>query len=854
MSPHINFHMPGYKTYRADHPSGSREGGSAIFIKTCIKHSEMLPIRRDEVQVARVKMKINDNDYNIGSFYSAPDRDNRHLRLNTLWDTVREMGPKFLLGGDFNAKHPRWASATTNPRGRLLHETVLKFNLEVFHPMEPTHYPRNTRHSPDILDIFIGKDLSNMAATVDVHHSLSSDHYPVMVNFNGLPTCNSRVTLTHHPFDWKRYSDLLNEITDLSIPLKTPQDIDAAVGQLTFNIHYAANEARTPCHYTTHRRHIYSPPHIEDLHMVKRNARRLWEQTKYPAHKTAYNRASRELKTALSRLRDDENRNKLLQLEVKNGSLFHKAKSLMKQPGTIPPLNHNGHWLCSPSEKAEVFAERLNEQFSPNPSHMPDFHETIEEAITEPLDLSPLRDFFTPSQVRNAIKRTSAKKSPGSDRIGQPLLNHLSRKTITLLTQIYNAMLRTTHFPHKWKHAEIIIPKPLKPTNNPSSYRPISLLSIFSKLFERLLLPKLLPYLIPAIPNFQFGFRHHHSCEQQLHRLTEEILESFEAREVCLGLFTDTEKAFDRVWHPGLLYKLKPLLPDTYYRIILSFLTGRTFHVKCDDAHSSSGSIRASVPQGSVWGPILYLVYVGDIPTRLGTSSFMFADDHAVLSRNSSGTTASRTLQDLADDIQHWTHQWRISINSEKSCTATFTLKHNYQTLPIMLNNANVPSADVVRYLGIHLQQRLTFSAHISELLKRIRTRIHLLKPLLGPTSVLSLEYKRLLYLTMIKPIWQYGCSVWGLACASQIKRIQTQQNRVLRLISGAPWYVRNSILHRDLDIPEVQDAIALTMSRLKRTIMNMDTPAFSELLESWNRQLQPRRLKRKRTTDITES
>ncbi|BES89633.1 Reverse transcriptase (RNA-dependent DNA polymerase) [Nesidiocoris tenuis] len=232
----------------------------------------------------------------------------------------------------------------------------------------------------------------------------------------------------------------------------------------------------------------------------------------------------------------------------------------------------------------------------------------------------------------------------------------------------------------------------------------------------------------------------------------------------------------------------------------------------------------------------------------------MFADDHAVLSRNSSGTTASRTLQDLADDIQHWTHQWRISINSEKSCTATFTLKHNYQTLPIMLNNANVPSADVVRYLGIHLQQRLTFSVHISELLKRIRTRIHLLKLLLGPTSVLSLEYKRLRYLTMIKPIWQYGCSVWGLACASQIKRIQTQQNRVLRLISGAPWYVRNSILHRDLDIPEVQDAIALTMSRLKRTIMNLDAPAFSELLESWNRQLQPRRLKRKRTTDITES
>ncbi|BES96992.1 Retrotransposon protein [Nesidiocoris tenuis] len=484
---------------------------------------------------------------------------------------------------------------------------------------------------------------------------------------------------------------------------------------------------------------------------------------------------------------------------------------------------------------------------------MPEFHQTIEETITEPLDLSPFREHFTPNQVKNAINRTSPKKSPGSDGINQSLLKHLPRKTITMLTQIYNAMLRTTHFPQKWKHAEIVmIPKPLKPTQNPSSYRPISLLSIFSKLFERLLLPKLLPYFSPAIPDFQFGFRRQRSCEQQLHRLAEEILEAFEDREVCQGLFLDTEKAFDRVWHPGLLYKIKPLLPDTYYRIIQSFLSNRTFHVKCDDACSSAQPIRASVPQGSVWGPILYLLYVGDIPTQRGTSSFMFADDHAVLARNSSGVAASTALQSLVDDVQEWTQMWRINMNNDKSCIATFTLRRKFQTLPVTMNNSPVPPANVVRYLGVHLQQRLTFDSHVSELVKRTRARINLLKPLMGPKSTLSLDYKRILYLTMIRPIWQYGCSVWGLACKSQIQRVQSQQNRALRMITGAPWFVRNSVLHRDLNIPEVQTTIENTMYRLRNQITDLNTPAFTELLRSWNRQLEPRRLKRKRTTDIS--
>ena len=124
-----------------------------------------------------------------------------------------------------------------------------------------------------------------------------------------------------------------------------------------------------------------------------------------------------------------------------------------------------------------------------------------------------------------------------------------------------------------------MIPKPNKLHSNPLNYRPISLLPLFSKIFERLFLSKLFPYIESLLPDYQFGFRKVHSCPQQLHRIVDEILETYEKKQICLGLFLDTEKAFDKVWHQGLLYKLKDHLPDTYYRLIQSYLTGRKYTV-----------------------------------------------------------------------------------------------------------------------------------------------------------------------------------------------------------------------------------------------------------------------------------
>ena len=849
MTPNINFYMSSYKLYRCDHPSGSRQGGSAVLIKNSIVHHELPPIQNIEAQVARVSLKINGVSYQIGSFYSAPQY---HLPMSTIWSIVHAMGPKFVLGGDFNSKHPRWASSTINPRGRTLHDALYQFNLQVAYPSEPTHYPDNSNHAPDILDIFVGRDFAHLISPVQVLHELSSDHYPIVATVNGVST--SQCAVDRYPIEWGKYSQLLNDLTSTQLPLKTPRDIEAAVSYLTNIIHFAANEAKPSQndHLTVNRHFPYTSPHIQHLKNVKKNARRLWESTKYPPHKTNYNRASLELKKALQEKKAQEKRSELQQLDASDGTLWRKTRALTKTPNQIPPLKYQTRWYSSPEEKATLFADLLVEQFSPNPSSTPDFHSQIVADIDEPLQLSIFKTFFTPAQVRNAIERSPTKKAPGFDKITQKHLKHLPRKTLVLLTQIFNAILRTTHFPSKWKHAKVtMIPKPQKQAKDPKGYRPISLLSIFSKLFERLLLPKLLEFLGPIIPPFQFGFRNHHSCPQQVYNVVDEILEAFENQEVCMGLFLDTEKAFDKVWHPGLLHKLKSHLPDTYFRIIRSYLNNRTFSVKYDYAQSTQRNIISGVPQGSVLGPLLFLIYTSDIPVNTYNTTAMFADDIAIVSRSANGMRVSSNIQQHLNEIAKWNKNWLMTLNAQKSKITVHTYKRNFSTMPINLAQAPIPVTESVRYLGIHLNSRLTFKTHIDELVKRLRHRINQLKPLLGRLSPLSTEIKRLIYLSLVRPIWQYGSSLWGSACASQIQRIQTQQNRVLRLITNAPWFVRNTVLHRDLDIQEVKQVIQNSYTQLHSSLNSHPNPVTQDLARRLSTRPVERRLKRKRPIDL---
>ncbi|GFT71497.1 probable RNA-directed DNA polymerase from transposon X-element [Trichonephila clavipes] len=251
-----------------------------------------------------------------------------------------------------------------------------------------------------------------------------------------------------------------------------------------------------------------------------------------------------------------------------------------------------------------------------------DFIDHVEERVDNFLHRNSRRHtapLTSPQEIMDIILQLNNKKAPGKDGIKNIALKALPLNAITNITKIFNSCLQQNYFPQEWKHALItVIPKPGKDKKFPDNYRPISLISSLGKIFEKILLKHINNYCDEnnIIPDFQHGFRSQTSTQHQLLRATNLIVNGFNSKTYTVGLFLDVKKAFDRMWHNGLIYKMILFKFPTYLiKIIHSYLDNRTFNVKLNNVLSSQRPILASTPQGSILSPALYNIYTSDFPT-----------------------------------------------------------------------------------------------------------------------------------------------------------------------------------------------------------------------------------------------
>jgi len=251
-------------------------------------------------------------------------------------------------------------------------------------------------------------------------------------------------------------------------------------------------------------------------------------------------------------------------------------------------------------------------------------------------------------------------------------------------------------------------------------------------------------------------------------------------------VFLDIAQAFDRVWHAGLLFKTR-FLPAPLFLIIKSFLSNRSFAIRCADELSQIKHIKAGVPQGSILAPTLYNIFTSDTPHFDNTTLATFADDTCIISTNADLTIASNVLQTHLTKLQNWFNPWRIKINPNKSTHITFSLRPGlYQ--PMFLNNDNIPQTNATRYLGVHLDNKLTWAHHIRTKRKSLNIKLHKLRHILK--SKLPLSTKLLIFKQIIRPTLTYGIQLWGTAKKSNIQIFQSFQSICLPLITNAPWYL----------------------------------------------------------------
>lgn len=332
----------------------------------------------------------------------------------------------------------------------------------------------------------------------------------------------------------------------------------------------------------------------------------------------------------------------------------------------------------------------------------------------------------------------------------------------------------------------------------------------------------------------------------------DQISYSLEKKLICTGAFLDLAQAFDRVWHKGLLYKLKSVFPSYYYLIFKSYLEDRHFSVRSGFSMSDISPICAGVPQGAVAAPLLFNLFIADQPTTPKTITGDFADDKALLAHHSDPEMASHFIQQHLNLLSIWYKEWGIKVNELKSTHCTFTLK--LKDCPtIHLNNLPLPVSQSVRYLGLHLDRRLTWATHIQTKRRTLNNRFHHLRPLLTSKHV-NVKNKLLIYKLLLKPIWTYGIQLWGTSKPSNTNKIQTFQSKCLRQIVKAPFYVSNDTLHRDLNIPTIQNVAKIFYKRLHSNLSNHRNPLISDLSTRTIPGDPRRRLKRKWCRDLLEN
>ena len=402
----------------------------------------------------------------------------------------------------------------------------------------------------------------------------------------------------------------------------------------------------------------------------------------------------------------------------------------------IPPLLVGDKFISSCKEKATLFNEYFLLQCKPipNSSTLPVFS-YITNSKLETVD-------FDRQSILTLINELNVNKAHGADQISVQMIKLCGNSISVPLQIIFNNIVAKGIFPDQWKMANVT---PVHKKDNKQiikNYRPISLLPIFAKLFEKMVFQKMYNHFIAnnLITKNQSGFRPNDSVTNQLISLVESIHSAFDINHEVRSVYLDMSKAFDKVWHEGLMFKLKQNgISGNLLNLFESYLSNRKQRVMINGSESDWGKIDAGVPQGSVLGPLLFLIYVNDLEKGIKSQINFFADDTSMFS-------IVRNLNTTADDLNHdlnlinqWAFQWKMCFNPDPSKQAVqviFSHKLKQQVHPkIYFNNNEVTEVHEHKHLGLILDPKLSFASHINETIKIARKGIGKIKYLSSYTG-----------------------------------------------------------------------------------------------------------------------
>lgn len=493
-------------------------------------------------------------------------------------------------------------------------------------------------------------------------------------------------------------------------------------------------------------------------------------------------------------------------------TMYKNVKSICASKFNNVPFVHNNILINDNTTKANIIGEifennhkltldfgdanfnnqvntEINNEFANFNEPIVHFNNNISAHFTENNE----HGFITPDILKGMTKVRNPNKTPGLDNISNFSLQKLSSLFFIKLAILFNHAYNVGYFPQVWKHAIVCpIPKAGKPAHLPTSFRPISLLTSISKLFERFIALKLDRYTDEngILPEFQFGFRTKHSTLHALNVFQNDISVNAFKKEPTVAVSLDIEKAFDTTWIEGLVYKLRNFgYPKTLCSIVYHFVTERSFQVRVLNKLSQKFHVSAGVPQGSVLGPKLFNIYTSDIPQSIPqVRQLCFADDFLTYTSSRSSAISSRRINSYLHQLQEYYNKWKIKINAGKAVAIAFTgtrrdrpKKYLIRDINLILGNTSIPLKNSMKYLGVYFTPKMNFIEHVKQTIKKVHIRTKYLYNALRHNNLLDIQIKILCYKQLIRPIISYAFPIWSCISSAQMEKLRILERKLLR-------------------------------------------------------------------------
>ena len=731
-----------------------------------VKQSKSYEVLSSPPDLELIAIKINSITYCL--VYIPPNSSEEYVQKYL--DFITFLNSSFndlVLLGDFNFGDINWESLDGySPLSKRFCDIIFDLNLIQLID-QPTHTAGN------ILDLIL-TNIPDSIFNIHIYDNpplpIPSDHYIITFNIS----TSSVLSKTKGPCNILNFSKgdyeglcFFLSTVDLS-PCFQSKDIEFIWSYLSAIIKDAIYKfiPVAPIHYNKQPVWFNSDirHHINCLRTLRRKL------NKHPTNnnKTKYNNSSTLLQTKIRSAKDNYESNLVASFTNTNNSKIYKYIRSLSKSNPIPPtMHHNGIFVNTDSDKANIFNDYFYSVFTQSsPDYLPP-----SDTATVPINIT-----ISEEDVYNALINLDTTKATGPDNIPPIVLSKCASVLCQPLCYLFSLTLKYGYLPTDWKIHKII---PIFKSGDPTlvkNYRPISLLSNTSKVLERIIYDKIIDHISCQIKPAQFGFMQNCSTTQQLLLF---LSNAFTTRHQLDTVYLDISKAFDTVCHVNLLHKLSTFnISGKLWLWIKNYLTSRSQYVSINNSYSYLLPVVSGVPQGSILGPLLFIMYMNDLPDAIHWSkTLLFADDTKCF-KHIKSPDDQQCLQHDLNNLSSWSATSCLSFNSSKSTHISLNCKsltsYNIRGMPINTTHNH-------KDLGIIINDNLNWNTHHDAILSRAYRTLGLIRRTFSKT--ISTLAKAKLYISLIRSQVLYCSPVWRPHLIKDIKKLEQLQRRATKYI-----------------------------------------------------------------------